>query len=223
MLTPPFWHLRVFNPSKLSTRLPNQNGRAHLNHLHLLREVRDFIVKSQGFHTDSRQPAKRGWSRSRFSHTQAKRPRPSNPPNQSSSHVSGQLWLSVSSPKTYPLCKYSFRPFSSFFRQLENYYPGQLGSSDSCRLQNSFLVPTSPVATKNHNNQVQHSTEAHGHCYSDTFQEGSNQGGSTSLELIHFLPISSGESPRENIDQLSTWNPWTDLSNNGPSKWRVFQ
>ena len=62
-------------------------------------------------------------------------------------------------------------------------------------LQNSFLVPTSPVATKNHNNQVQHSTEAHGHCYSDTFQEGSNQGGSTSLESIHFLPISSGESP----------------------------
>ena len=51
------------------------------------------------------------------------------------------------------------------------------------------------MATKNHNNQVQHSTEAHGHCYSDTFQEGSNQGGSTSLESIHFLPFSSGESP----------------------------
>ena len=93
------------------------------------------------------------------------------------------------------MCKYSFGPFSSFFRQLENYYPGQLGSSDSCRLQDSLCGSTSSVATKSHTNQVQHSEEAHEHRYPDASREGSNQGGSASQEPIYFHPIPSRESP----------------------------
>jgi hypothetical protein len=37
---------RFSTPTSCQPGLPNQNWRAHLNHLHLLWEVRDFIVKS---------------------------------------------------------------------------------------------------------------------------------------------------------------------------------
>ena len=93
------------------------------------------------------------------------------------------------------MCKYPFWPFSSFFRQLENYYPGQLGSSDSCWLQNPLCGSTSSVATKSHDNQVQHSDEAHEHCYPHASRKDSNQGSSASQEPIYFLPIPSRESP----------------------------
>ena len=93
------------------------------------------------------------------------------------------------------MCKYSFWTFSSFSRQLENYYPGQLGSSDSCRLQNFLCGSTSPVATKSHYNQVQHSDKAPEHRYPDASNEGSNQGISATQEPIYFLDISSRESP----------------------------
>ena len=58
-----------------------------------------------------------------------------------------------------------------------------------------FCGSTSSVATKSHDNQVQHSDEAHEHCYPDASCKGSNQASSASQEPIYFLPIPSRESP----------------------------
>ena len=51
------------------------------------------------------------------------------------------------------------------------------------------------MATKSHDNQVQHSDEAHEHCYPHASRKDSNQGSSASQEPIYFLPIPSRESP----------------------------
>ena len=50
------------------------------------------------------------------------------------------------------------------------------------------------MATKSHNNQVQHSDEAHEDRYPEASGEGSNEGSSGSQEPTYFLPIPSRES-----------------------------